>query len=387
MTRRSFTGRAVAQALVAIAALSVLSAQGEVRVRIAAPTDDAYVTGPTRLVAVIEPAAAVSSVTQVTFFIAGKQVCAVRLPPFQCDWDAGDRIAAHQVRAVATLSDGRRAVHTITTKDVEYVEAVDVDVVQVTAVVTDRDGEFVRGLKQSDFRVTEDGKVQKLTHFAAENVPLELVTAIDVSASMREALPGVKEAAKRFLKGLEPRDQVTLLGFNDNIFTVARRATDQGVRAKAIDRLGSWGGTALYDVIIQAIELLGKQSGRRSVLLFTDGDDQSSHAPLETAIAKTEGSDATIYTVGHGRAIQSRDLQRLLERLADVSGGRSFVANDASKLDAVFAQILDDLRNQYLLAYPTPEGVRDGEWHRISVEVPGKEVKVRARKGYRLARR
>jgi VWFA-related protein len=135
------------------------------------------------------------------------------------------------------------------------------------------------------------------------------------------------------------------------------------------------------------VNVLGRQSGRRSILLFTDGDDQSSHAPIDAAIAKTEGSDATIYTIGHGRAVHSRDLQRLLDRLAEVSGGRSFVASDESKLDAVFAQILEDLRNQYLLAYPTPSDVRDGAWHKIEVEVPGKNVKVRARKGYRLARR
>jgi VWFA-related protein len=100
-----------------------------------------------------------------------------------------------------------------------------------------------------------------------------------------------------------------------------------------------------------------------------------------------DGSDATIYTVGHGRATQERKLQNLLERLAHTSGGRAFVASDASKSDEVFAQILDDLRHQYLLAYPTPSSARDGAWHKIQVEVPGTKHRVRARQGYRLVRR
>jgi VWFA-related protein len=356
-------------------------------VRITSPTEDAYVTGPVRLAAVMDPVSAARDVLEVKFFVAGRQVCAVSAPPFECDWDAGDRIAAHQVRVTASLRDGRRIVHSITTKKVEYVEAVDVDVVQVTAVVTDGSGQFVRGLKPSDFKVLDDGKEQKVTHFASENIPLELVAAVDVSSSMREALPVVKAAAKKFLAGLEARDQVTVLGFNDNIFTLARRSTDQAARARAVDRLGSWGGTALYDVIVQAIEVLGRQSGRRSILLFTDGDDQSSHATLDAAIRRVEGSDATIYAIGQGRAVTSRELQRLLERLGDTSGGRAFFAGDESKLDAIFTQILDDLRNQYLLAYPMPGGVRDGKWHEIEVQVPGKNYKVRARRGYRLVQR
>lgn len=359
-----------------------------VRVRIVSPTQDTYLAGPIRLVAVIEPASAARDVTQVTFFADGTLVCTVALPPFECDWEAGERIAAHQIRATATLRDGRRGVDTVRTRDLEYAEAVDVDVVQITAVVTDGQGRFVRGLKQSDFTVTEDGKPQKITHFAAEDIPLELVAAIDVSSSMREALPGVRTAAKAFLSGLELRDQVTLLAFNDNIFTLVRRSTDQAARARAIDRLAPWGGTALHDAIVQALDLLGRQSGRRSIVLFSDGDDQSSRAPAATALARAEGSDATIYVIGQGRSIHSGALQKLLQQLADISGGRAFFSNDPAKLRGTFAEILEDIRNQYLVAYPAPDSRRDGAWHKIKVEVTGgNKHHVRARQGYRLTRR
>ncbi len=292
-----------------------------------------------------------------------------------------------RIRAVATMKNGTRVVQTVRTKDVAFAEAVDVDVVQVTAVVTDDSGRFVRGLKASDFRVEEDGKPQTLTYFAAENIPLELIAAIDVSGSMRDAMADVKEAATTFLAGLRPSDQVTVLGFNDNIFTLARRSTDQAARARAIARLAAWGGTALYDVIVQAVDLLGRQTGRRSIVLFSDGDDQSSRAPLDTAIARTEGSDATIYAIGQGRAVHSGELQKLLRRLSDVSGGRAFFTDDRTKLGVTFGEILEDIRNQYLLAYPAPDNARNGAWHALRVRVAGGKYHVRARQGYRLTRR
>jgi len=374
--------------LVALAAAAFPAAQSEVRVRIASPSEDAYLAGPVRLVAVLEPATAARQVTQVVFFADGRQVCALGQPPFECEWDAGERVAAHQIRVAVTLGDGRRIVHNVRTRELEYTESVDVDVVQVAAIVTDDSGRFVRGLRQADFRIFDDGKPQAITHFASEKVPLELVAALDVSTSMRDALPQVRTAAKAFLAGLQPRDQVTLLGFNDNIFTLARRSTDQVTRARAIDRLAAWGGTALYDVIVHAVDLLGRQPGRRSIVIFTDGDDQSSRTPLETAVARTEASDATIYAIGQGRAVGSRDLQKLMQRLSVISGGRAFFPDGAAKLPGVFDEILEDIRNQYLIAYPPPGNMRNGEWHQIRVEVAGaRKYNVRARQGYRLAPR
>ena len=220
---------------------SLLTASQAPALRIAAPTDGAYISGPTRIVAVIDAAGGGPDVTRVTFFADGKQVCAVLRPPFECDWDAGARVSEHQIRVVAQMAGGQRLVQTVQTEGVKYAETVDVDVVQVTAVVT-TGGAFVKGLRREDFKVYEDDKAQPITNFSSGEMPLELVTAIDVSASMADALPGVKAAAKRFLGGLQPGDQVTVLGFNDNIFTLARRATDQAARVRAIDRMAPWGG-------------------------------------------------------------------------------------------------------------------------------------------------
>jgi VWFA-related protein len=374
---------------VAAAAFAAVSLQAQApapSLRIASPTEDAYVAGPVRLVARIDPPALERSVTQVVFFAGAHQVCAIVRQPFECDWDAGDRIAELQIRAVATMKDGTRLVQSVRTRGLQHSEVTNVDVVQITAVVTDRRGRFVRNLKEPDFRIFEDDKPQPITYFAAEDIPLELVAAIDISSSMTDALPGVKDAARRFLGGLRPQDQVTLLGFNENIFTLARRSTDPAARERAVDRMAAWGGTALYDVILKSVDVLGRQAGRRSIVLFSDGDDQSSHATLDGAIGRTEGSDATIYAVGQGRAVRSAELQKLMRRLAAVSGGRAFFTDDPAELDSIFNEILEDLRSQYLLTYAPAANVRDGSWHEIKVEVSGGHS-VRARQGYRLTRR
>jgi VWFA-related protein len=376
----------VTSAAVALAAAAVLAQSAGPTLRFVSPREGEYLSGPIRLTVATDPPAAVEDITELRMFADGRQVCTLTRAPLECDWDAGERLVGHQIRAVAVLRDGRSLVQTVVSRGLPYSESVDVDVVQVTAVVTDGDGRFVRGLTQNDFKVFEDNRPQPITSFAAENIPLEIVVALDVSSSMREFLPRVKTAAKRFLAGLEQRDQVTLLSFNDNIFTLARRATNQSARERAIDRMDSWGGTALYDVIIKGIDMLGRQAGRRSLVLFSDGDDQSSHAPLASAIARTEGSDATIYAIGQGRAVRSRDLQKLMNQIARVSGGQAFFTEDAEQLDGIFGEILEDLRNQYVLSYPTPTSQRDGKWHAIRVEVGGGRYHVRAREGYRLSR-
>jgi len=206
-----------------------------------------------------------------------------------------------------------------------------------------------------------------------------------VSSSMQDALPAVKRHATDFLAQLQPADQVTVLGFNDNIFTPARRSTDQAARAKAIARLAPWGGTALYDVIVHALDLLGRQSGRRALLVFSDGDDQSSHASMASVVKRAEASDATVYMIGQGRALRTTALQQLMKQLAAVSGGRAFFSAEEAKLETIFGEIIEDLRHQYLLGYPAPDSARNGAWHRIRVDVPGGGYSVRARQGYRFA--
>src|SRR5262249_14511231 len=157
------------------------------------PGEDSYVSGPTLLRARVDPSGVASAVA---FFVDGRQICVVPGEPYECEWDAGPSVAAHQVRAVATLAAGGRGVQTARTKGLGYTERVNVDIVQVTVTVTDGHGRFVRGIPQSAFHVFEDGHSQAITHFASEDIPLELVAAIDISGSMTPAMPKLKKAVK-----------------------------------------------------------------------------------------------------------------------------------------------------------------------------------------------
>ncbi len=371
---------------VALLGLTVVSAQKPApSVKFVTPSDGDYASGPITLAVRIEPPD--TGVASLSIFADGRLVCTLDLPPFECQWDAGPKVAEHALRAVATLADGRRVAHAIRTRGVAYAESVDVDVVQITATVVDSAGRFAKGLRRQDFRVSEDGVPQDISNFVAENVPLELIVAVDVSGSMTDAMLEVQASVKRFLGALRPSDRVTVLGFNDNIFTVARPTADLATRLAAVDRLAPWGGTALYDVIVQAFEQLGRQTGRRALVVFTDGEDLNSRIPIEVAELRLESSDAMLYPLGMGRAPDLRSLKEVLERLARKSGGRAFFGDKVDKLDDAFAEIIKELSNQYLLGYVSKDSRRDGRWRTIKVEVPGKDLRIRARQGYRTVQR
>ena len=370
--------------LAALAALTIpLWAQAPVpgapQIKIIAPDEDAYVTGATLLRATVAP---LDAVTAVTFFVDGRQVCVLTAPPFECEWDAGAAITAHQVRATATLKGGARIVQTLRTRSVGYVERVDVDVVQVTVTVSDGHGTFVRNIPKSAFHLFEDGRPQTATHFASEDVPLELVVAIDISGSMTPAMPKVKQAVKQFLGDVPPQDAVTLLGFNDVIFPLARKSTDPAERIKAVDRLAPWGSTALYDVLLRGVEMLGRQTGRKALVVFTDGEDQGSHATLANVERRLQSSDVTLYMIAQGRGVTMEPLKKLMERLSLPTGGRALFTDNLDELHTAFADLLDELSNQYLLGYQSTNSRRDDTVRKIKVEVDGHHD-VRARQGYR----
>jgi Ca-activated chloride channel family protein len=353
-----------------------------VAIRITSPQDGAYVSGPITLRAEVSPPDATGEVTEVAFSVDGQVVCRLHAPPFECEWDAGTRVEAHIVRVVARTGSGR-LVHAVRTKKLDLAETVDVDAIQVIAVVTDAQGQFVRGLGREAFRVYEDDVAQKISHFASERIPLELVAAIDISGSMKPAMPQVKAAARRFVTSLDPSHEVTVMAFNENLFTLARRGTDPATRGRAVDRLAAWGSTALYDAVLHGLDLLGRQAGRRALVAFSDGDDKLSHATMDSVVRRVESSDAALYMIGQGQAVENKALQALLTRLATLSGGRAFFESDAAKLGGVFDEILTDLSNQYLLTYQPGNLARDGRWRGIRVEVDGPGYRVRARQGYR----
>lgn len=363
-----------------------LAAQAPIpSVHIVSPGENTYVSGPTLLQVAVDPPRDVGRIRQVTFFADGRMVCQVTGPPFECAWDAGAEVVEHQIRVVAQLDVGQRVVKTVRTKGAAYAESVRVDAVQVTATVTDGSGRFVKGLTRDDFRVLEDGIPQAITAFAAENAPVDLVLAIDTSSSMTPAMPKVKAAVRGLLNTLPVTYKVTLLGFNHIVCTLARRESETAERSQTVEKLAAGGGTALYDGIATAIDMLGRESGRKSLVVFTDGDDRNSHVSLQALEERLEQTDATIYMVGQGRGVREPALRKLIDHVARTSGGRAFHTDDIGELQRAFGEIAEELANQYLIGYSPPNSESLGKWRRIEVEVTRRGCKVRARRGYRLA--
>jgi VWFA-related protein len=327
----------------------------------------------------VEPALAAENVV---FFVDGQQMCVVRRSPYECEWDAGHSVEQHQIRVAATLKNGVRLVRNVRTKDLAYAETANVDVVQVTATVTDH-GHYVKNLPQSAFHVWEDGRPQTISHFQSRDVPLDLVVALDISGSMTLALPKLKQAAKDFVGAVSSKDRVSVLGFNDSIFTLARRAIDPAERVQGIDQLAPWGATAMYDVIMTAVDTLGQGSSRKALIVFTDGEDEGSHASLDNVVQRLQTSDVTLYMIGQGRGTSLEPLKKVMRSLSEPTGGRALFTEKIEQLHDAFAELLDELSNQYLLGYVPTNPKRDSTLRHIKVQVDGYSG-VRAREAYRM---
>jgi VWFA-related protein len=149
-------------------------------------------------------------------------------------------------------------------------------------------------------------------------------------------------------------------------------------RVESLDKLTAWGGTALYDVIAESIQRLNGRA-RKARVVFSDGEDRNSRVTFADVRRLIDESDATVFTVGLGRGASQKDLREKLEELADASGGLALFADDPDELAEPFAEIVETLSNQYTISF---EPRRDGKYHELTVQVPGRDVRVRARRGY-----
>jgi Ca-activated chloride channel homolog len=368
--------------VVAIAMLwgAALAKQGST-LRITAPAADILVSGNTRIDVAIDPAADAANVRSMTFSVNGRVACTLDRPPFTCAFEPGDVVRGHHIRVVATLKDGRRLVDNLRTRDIGYAERIRTSAVLVPLIVTDG-GTFVKGLKQQDFELFEDGVRQPIASLVSDNVPLDLVLAIDVSGSMEKALIEVKPAVKQLLSRLRMGDAATLVGFNDTMFIAAEREKDRRTREDAVDLLTSWGGTALYDATVRTLDMVSRETGRKGIVIFSDGDDRNSLTRRETAMARVQASDAMLYTIGFGGGATIPHLRSSLESYARSTGGKPFFPKDTRELDGVFDEIVSELANQYVLSYSPLNAKQDGKWRNIKVRVRKGNYDIRARQGY-----
>jgi Ca-activated chloride channel family protein len=254
-----------------------------------------------------------------------------------------------------------------------------VDVIEIYASVTDGSGEPLGGLAQDQFRVYEEGTLQEITTFVEAEFPLSVAIALDRSWSMAERLTRAKQAAATLIGALRADDQIMLVAIGSEVEIAAPLSGDRARLLDAVTRLDPWGTTPLNDAAMAAIARVQEGTGRRALVLLSDGDDRYSRASAADVLDAARRSDVMVYPVALGRSRPS-----LFVELAALTGGRSFQASDRGALDRTMRTIARELRTQYLLGYtparPRSEG--QGEWRAIRVEVRAPGAGVRARDGY-----
>jgi Ca-activated chloride channel homolog len=269
---------------------------------------------------------------------------------------------------------------------------VGINEVNVVFTVTDKHGKRVTDLKQNDFRFVDDNKpATEIRSFHAEtNLPLQVGLLIDASSSVRDRFKFEQESAIEFLNQTVRKryDQAFVVGF-DATPEVTQDFTDDTERlARGVRELRPGGGTALYDALYYACrdKLLKAPQiwpSRRAIILLSDGEDNQSHVTREESIEMAQRAEAIIYTISTNVSGSKGAGDKVLERMADATGGRAFFPFQIREVSNAFAEIQEELRSQYAVSYKPADLKPDGHFRTIEiVAIDRKNFRVRARRGW-----
>jgi Ca-activated chloride channel homolog len=259
------------------------------------------------------------------------------------------------------------------------------ETVMIYATVKDGSGRLVPDLTRDDFRVIDNGKPTAITTFSSEIQPLTVALLLDMSGSMTARLLRVRESTLHFVDALLPADRVRIGTFGDEIAISPLLTGDKPTLSRVVrEELWPGGGTPLWNAIYAAMDSLADESGRRVILLLSDGMD-SEPLPGRKGTFKEVRKRATqegfmLYTIGMEGLIASVDLKPDTVKLIDDTGGGHFVVKDDEDLALTFARVAEELRRQYLIGF-SPQ-VLDGAEHSISVELVQPGMQARHRQSY-----
>lgn len=282
---------------------------------------------------------------------------------------------------------------------------VDSDLVDLKVSVLRLDSpNSVGDLKQSDFLVLEDGKPQEISFFAGESEPFDLVLLLDLSGSTSKKLKLVRNSTKRFVEATRPIDRVGIVTFSDVGQLVSPLTLDREALKKSIKKISEpSGGSNVWDAIrfvLDATETNGLR--RRAIVVMTDGVDnalpgvfgEGSQTTFEQLLERVRASDAILFPVyldtekeevkRHRSPASAYVIAREnLAQLAEISGSRVYPAKELKDLDTVYDQVIKDLGTVYSLGYKSNNGLRDGKWRSVAVQIVGRTgISVRTKRGY-----
>ena len=251
-----------------------------------------------------------------------------------------------------------------------------IEAVRVDVLVTEN-GRPLQGLTPDDFEVLDNGVRQRVDLASFEQIPLNVVLALDMSASLQGLRLGhLQTAGKRVLEGLKPGDRAALVTFS-HVVAPTHGLTDDLARIRsALDQARGEGLTSLVDAAHTGMLLGESDAGRSLLIIFSDGVDTSSWLTAETVLDTARRGDVVVYAVEIGQRQTS-----FPRELSEATGGRMFGIESTTDLAAVFSRILEEFRMRYLVSY-SPQGVTSGGWHRLDVRVRNRGVSVQARPGY-----
>jgi VWFA-related protein len=279
------------------------------------------------------------------------------------------------------------------TEDDQTTLKVRVDLVNVLFTVTDNTGRLITTLGKDDVLVEEDGKKQEISYFSKEvTLPLTLAILVDSSPSVEPVLGLEKQTATEFLQSvLRKNDLALIMNFDRGVSLLQDFTADIRRLEKAINSISIGGGTSVHDAVFLACdEKLKQETGRKAIILISDGADTTSKLKMKEAVESAQRADVIIYAISN----RTRGGFRLgpggfegddgtLKKYAETTGGRAFFPSKPQDFKTAFDAIQEELRSQYSLAYRSSNQAKDGTYRTLKVAVPNqKGLKVRAKKGY-----
>jgi VWFA-related protein len=311
-------------------------------------------------------------------------------PPFRYRMVVPRSRPVGTLRAEGFLDDGSVAEDAVLLNGSTLGERLDVRLVELLVVVTDKEGKPVRGLSRDAFRLLQDGKDQTLASFDdAGDFPLTVGLALDTSASMFIKLPGVIDAARSLLTGgLTPQDSAFLIGYATDPRLLVPPTKDLRSVSSGLDTLSADGGSNLFHAIDYSLAQIRAVGGRKALIIYSDGIGEG-EGGYQACLRAARTSGVPIYlivtnaTAAH--AVEEHQpvgrYAEKLERLAAVTGATAYFVSPSQNLKTVYAEILRELRSQYLLAY-YPKANELDVWRKVDVEVKEKSYKARTLSGY-----
>jgi len=255
-------------------------------------------------------------------------------------------------------------------------------IVELYATVTDSRGRYVDTLQAAQFSVLEEGKAKPVFAFEDHTAAVSVALVFDTTGSMVAALPPLKNAAMQLVDDLRPTDSVAVYSFTDAVTELQPFTSDKEAAKRAILKTHASGVTALYDALVRVNHDLSVRGGKKVIIVFTDGADNTSMLSANVAIERAKARGIPIYTIAEGEALTHPELIGQLNNMAQSTGGTPFLIRKLSDISGVFEKVSQDLMHGYLVAFQ-PEPGDNHVWRRIEVVLSGpKGLQVRSRQGF-----